>query len=164
MKKKSKDQSVGLYFIQQLYPKFMRSKEFKAALAAVPTPVPKGKKTKKVEAPGNQANIKDFFTKKVGSGRGDGISAWRDALKAWNGKRSGQWCVPRKGTPEYTEVRAIMAASAPKAKKGRKVGGSRDKLSWVEALKIWNKSHGGVWCIPKKGSAGYDEVIGIMNG
>jgi hypothetical protein len=33
---------------------------------------------------------------------------WIDALKEWNGKRGGSWCVPRKGTPEYDEVKALM--------------------------------------------------------
>jgi hypothetical protein len=36
-------------------------------------------------------------------------------------------------------------------------------MRWVEALKIWNDSKD-TWCIPKKGTKGYDEVIAIMNG
>lgn len=32
---------------------------------------------------------------------------WITALKKWNEKNE-KWCVPRKGTPEYNEVRKIM--------------------------------------------------------
>jgi len=34
---------------------------------------------------------------------------WIDALKVWNKAHGGSWCVPRKGTPEHAEVRAIMS-------------------------------------------------------
>ena len=34
---------------------------------------------------------------------------------------------------------------------------------WIEALKVWNgKRNVGMWCVPKKGSQEYDEVIAIM--
>ena len=37
-------------------------------------------------------------------------NTWMTALKRWNGGREGQaWCIPKKGTPEYKEVRALMA-------------------------------------------------------
>jgi hypothetical protein len=36
-------------------------------------------------------------------------------------------------------------------------------MRWVEALKIWNDTKD-TWCIPKKGSKGYDEVMAIMMG
>ena len=32
---------------------------------------------------------------------------WITALKTWNSGRE-KWCVPKKGTPEYDEVRKIM--------------------------------------------------------
>jgi len=32
---------------------------------------------------------------------------WITALKKWN-EGNEKWCVPRKGTPEYNEVRKIM--------------------------------------------------------
>jgi hypothetical protein len=35
-------------------------------------------------------------------------------------------------------------------------------MKWIEALKIYNQSKG-MWCIPKKGTEDYNEVIGIMN-
>ena len=42
---------------------------------------------------------------------------WVDALKEWNGTKSGTWCIPRKGSEQYKEVRAIMDKSKEKAKK-----------------------------------------------
>lgn len=41
-------------------------------------------------------------------------STWMVALKAWNAQQPGAWCVPKKDTPEYNQVRALMAAAAPK--------------------------------------------------
>jgi hypothetical protein len=39
--------------------------------------------------------------------RGGGL--WIEALKVWNAKRKNSgWCVPRKGTPDYNEVMALM--------------------------------------------------------
>ena len=38
---------------------------------------------------------------------------WITALKAWNAKsKKGTWCVPRKGTKEYDEVRSMMGGGA----------------------------------------------------
>ena len=31
------------------------------------------------------------------------------------------------------------------------------ELTWIQALKIWNKDHN-QWCVPRKGSKEYDEV------
>jgi hypothetical protein len=36
-------------------------------------------------------------------------------------------------------------------------------MRWVDALKKWNDSKD-TWCIPKKGTKGYDEVMAIMMG
>jgi hypothetical protein len=45
---------------------------------------------------------------------------WITALKAWNTKKGGSWCVPRKGTKEYDEVKAMMGGNeTPEAKKER---------------------------------------------
>ena len=33
---------------------------------------------------------------------------WIQALKAWNEKKGGKYSIPRKGTTEYDEVRALM--------------------------------------------------------
>ena len=47
----------------------------------------------------------------------------------------------------------------------KKNGHSDEKkggMSWMEALKAWNKKQGGKYSIPKKGSAGYNEVKAMM--
>jgi len=36
-------------------------------------------------------------------------------------------------------------------------------MSWVEALKKWNKQKGGKYKIPKKNSKEYNEVKKLMN-
>ena len=38
------------------------------------------------------------------------------------------------------------------------------KLTWIQALKKWNESNNGTWCVPRKGSQAYDEVKAIMTG
>jgi len=35
-------------------------------------------------------------------------------------------------------------------------------MSWIQALKAWNKKKGGKYEIPKKGSSGYNEVKAMM--
>ena len=35
------------------------------------------------------------------------MPSWIEALKTWN-KGHSSWCIPRKDTPEYAEVRKIM--------------------------------------------------------
>lgn len=35
-------------------------------------------------------------------------SKWIKALKAWNDKKGGQYCVPKKGTSDYDEVKSLM--------------------------------------------------------
>lgn len=37
---------------------------------------------------------------------------WLQALKLWNGTK-GSWCIPRRGSPEYFEVRALMMSDVP---------------------------------------------------
>ena len=40
---------------------------------------------------------------------------WIDALKEWNATHnSGSWCIPRKGSDAYNQVRAIMAGTTAK--------------------------------------------------
>ena len=55
---------------------------------------------------------------------GRGPSVWITALKEWNAKAPGTWCVPRKGSSAYDEVREIFARLkgpvTPKERKGRK--------------------------------------------
>jgi len=45
--------------------------------------------------------------------------SWLEALKVWNTGR--MWCIPRKGTKEYDEVKAIMKGKKEKATKEDKV-------------------------------------------
>lgn len=42
------------------------------------------------------------------------VNVWITALKKWNTSKGGPWCVPRKGTKEYDEVRKIMDGVKPK--------------------------------------------------
>lgn len=34
-------------------------------------------------------------------------------------------------------------------------------VSWISALKTWNGQKGGAWCLPRKGSSAYEEVLDI---
>ena len=43
-------------------------------------------------------------------------NAWLTALKEWNSGRD-MWCMPKKGTAEYNQVRALMPEKAQKASK-----------------------------------------------
>ena len=37
-----------------------------------------------------------------------GIKKWFDALKEWNTKKGGKWIIPKKGTKDYNEIKALM--------------------------------------------------------
>ena len=39
------------------------------------------------------------------------MTTWLSALKAWNEKKGGKYMIPKKGTAEYDEVRALMGGS-----------------------------------------------------
>ena len=41
-------------------------------------------------------------------------SIWITALKEYNNKKGGMWCVPKKDTPEYNEIKKIMDRLKPK--------------------------------------------------
>ena len=41
-------------------------------------------------------------------------------------------------------------------------GNGNGKMTWIQALKAWNKKKGGKYEIPKKGSIGYNEVKAMM--
>ena len=43
-------------------------------------------------------------------------NSWITALKKWNEKNGGAWCVPKKGTKDYDEVRALMGAKKAPAR------------------------------------------------
>lgn len=36
------------------------------------------------------------------------MASWLAALKEWNTRKGGCWCIPRKGTAEYEQVKEIM--------------------------------------------------------
>ena len=45
---------------------------------------------------------------------------------------------------------------------GNENGKSKGGMSWIQALKSWNKKHGGKYVIPKKGTKEYNEVKDMM--
>ena len=38
------------------------------------------------------------------------------------------------------------------------------KLTWIQALKKWNESNDGSWCVPRKDSQAYHEIKALMTG
>lgn len=47
-------------------------------------------------------------------------NSWITALKKWNEKKGGAWCVPKKGTKDYDEVRALMGERKAPAREKKK--------------------------------------------
>jgi hypothetical protein len=49
------------------------------------------------------------------------MKTWLEALKEWNAKKGGSaWCIPKAGTKEYEQIRAMMRDEpipAPKSEK-----------------------------------------------
>jgi hypothetical protein len=100
------------------------------------------------------------------------VNAWMTALKEWNRRKGGPWCIPRKGTSDYNAVRALMKPIAVRSRDGFTItrpeakmkGEGRAEISaWHRALTIWNRRHNktGKWCVPKKGQPAYYEVMAI---
>jgi hypothetical protein len=48
---------------------------------------------------------------------------WLEALKQWNEKQGGRWTIPKKGSPEYDEVRALqgMPSQEPVDEEARRI-------------------------------------------
>jgi hypothetical protein len=72
--------------------------------------------------------------------------SWIDALKQWNRKRSGRWCIPKKGTREYDEVRALMGGmkGGGKLKGGltpRELAEAKRKAASAARLEAEKKEH-----------------------
>ena len=45
------------------------------------------------------------------------MPSWIEALRQWNTTNSdGKWCIPRKGSTAYQEVRNLMGPQGPKKK------------------------------------------------
>tara|TARA_R110000851_G_scaffold174501_4_gene320707 strand:- start:1202 stop:1348 length:147 start_codon:yes stop_codon:yes gene_type:complete len=38
----------------------------------------------------------------------EGMKSWFNALKEWNTKKGGKWVIPKKGSKEYNEIKALM--------------------------------------------------------
>jgi len=48
---------------------------------------------------------------------------WLEALKEWNSRHGGKWCIPKKGTKEHSEILALQHGNAPTKKGGNKSAG-----------------------------------------
>lgn len=69
--------------------------------------------------------------------------------------------------PVSPPVRAPRTPRAPKPKakpKAKAQPKEKFKITWISALKKWNGEQGGAWCLPRKGSNAYDEVMDIRRG
>lgn len=88
-------------------------------------------------------------------------NSWIEALKKWN-EGKGMWCLPKKGTKDYEEVRALMPPKAakakapklPKAEKGEKPDDEEQQLlaEARSAVKQQKKAKGAA-------KRGYDEMV-----
>ena len=45
--------------------------------------------------------------KKNGNENGTKKMTWFEALKKWNTEKGGKWTIPKKGSKEYMEIKAI---------------------------------------------------------
>ena len=73
--------------------------------------------------------------------------------------KSNQESKPKKSPPTtitFWFVTTVTPKSSPKV------------MKWIEALKVWNEQHSadlhGTWCVPRKGTAGHQQVLAIMKG
>ena len=41
------------------------------------------------------------------------MTTWIEALKIWNGRKGGSWCVPRRGSVEHSQVMDIKNGGTP---------------------------------------------------
>ena len=60
------------------------------------------------------------------------MTTWFDALKTWNESREGKWKIPKKGTSEHAEVKALMT----KMKKGGTIKKKKSKKKSKKKVKI----------------------------
>ena len=62
---------------------------------------------------------------------------WIEALKIWNAQHNaGKWCVAKKGSPEYDQVKAIMARGKEHVKTGK---GTKEMMEHLKAKKAAKK-------------------------
>jgi hypothetical protein len=63
---------------------------------------------------------------------------WISALKEWNSKTNkGKWCIPRKGSSEYDDVKKIMTGNkdAPESSYNEKLAYSKFRLKEFKPYK-----------------------------
>jgi hypothetical protein len=83
--------------------------QFSEDVASKSTDKKGGKKTKKVQLIASDVVVpKMSKTKELGGAKAKDKSAWMVALKCWNDKQSGPYKIPKKGTKEYDQVKALM--------------------------------------------------------
>lgn len=60
--------------------------------------------------------------------------SWVQALKAYNQEKGGCWCIPKKGSPEYQEVKRIQQRTSPEQTAQRNVERSAKALEQLRSL------------------------------
>ena len=60
------------------------------------------------EGRGFSINLPETTKKYIRSTQTGAGTRWVQALKQWNGSKTGKWCIPKKGTKEYDEVKKLM--------------------------------------------------------
>jgi hypothetical protein len=58
---------------------------------------------------------------------------WVEGLKIWNARSGGVWCIPRKGTKEYAEVRKILDDAKAEAAAPREAPAAKPKKAAAAA-------------------------------
>ena len=78
-----------------------------------------------------------------GGSQGSGMkknNPWIDALKEYN-KNKGQWCLPKKGSKEYDEVKKIMDRNKKPKKSVIEPKKEKPKKSLIEMMKEFNNKY-----------------------
>ena len=66
---------------------------------------------------------------------------WIQALKKWNEQGSGTWCVPRKDSQGYNEVKALMAGVEKKQEKKKQEKKKQEKKKEIKEKKADGAIH-----------------------
>lgn len=67
----------------------------------------------------------------------EAMPTWIEALKIYNAK--GDWCVPKKGTPEYEDVRVIMRGGIREKPRHGHTREDVEKKRKLDELKEWRE-------------------------